>query len=168
MTDEELAQFLDVSLQTVRLDRMEQSIPEVRRRTQEVAQAAYRRLRSVSGAELLGDLTLLELGRRSISVLHTTPEMLLEKGQVVQGRFIYGQAETLAMALVDAPVALTGMASVKFLHPVRLGEVLTARAEETRRRRNQHFIRVVTRSGAREVFRAKLVVVALGQGGDME
>ena len=51
LTDEELAEQFGVSVQTIRLDRLELSIPEMRERTKALAEAAYGQLRAMSGQE---------------------------------------------------------------------------------------------------------------------
>ena len=66
LTDEELANQFGVSVQTIRLDRLELSIPEMRERTKALAEAAYRQLKAMSGQELVGQLLDVELGKERI------------------------------------------------------------------------------------------------------
>lgn len=160
LTDEELARHFAVSPQTIRLDRLELNIPEVRKRTMNMAEQAYQELKSISGKEIVGELYELDLGQRALSILETSSDMVFEKSHVVRGHYIYAQAESLALALVDAEVALTGVANIKYLHPVYVGDRLVAQAEVTRRRGDKYFVRVRTRRRDREVFRAKLILVA--------
>lgn len=163
LTDEELAHHFGVSLQTIRLDRLELGIPELRKRTREMAASAYQELKALSGKEIVGELYELELGQRALSILETTPEMVFEKSRVVRGHYIYAQAESLALALVDAEVALTGVANIKYKYPVYVGDLLVAQAEVTRRRGNKYFVWVRTRRRDMEVFRAKFILVSLSQ-----
>jgi hypothetical protein len=81
ITDEMLASRFLVSAQTVRLDRLQLGIPEVRTRTRRVAEGAYRKLRSLSGREIIGDLYELERGVRALSVLETSVDMVFEKSK---------------------------------------------------------------------------------------
>ncbi|NLP17486.1 MAG: transcription factor FapR [Firmicutes bacterium] len=161
LTDEEAALKFGVSIQTIRLDRLELGIPEMRKRSLKMAEKAYRELKTLNGMEIVGELYELELGQRALSLLETTPDMVFEKSQVVRGHYIYAQAESLAIALVDAEVALTGVANIKYKHPVYVGDKLVAQAKVTRRRGNKYFIWVRTRNQDKEVFRAKLILVSL-------
>ena len=109
----------------------------------------------------MGDLYELKRGERALSVLETTSDMVYEKSKVVRGYFIFAQAESLALAVIDAEAALTGVANIKYKQPVRVGERLFAHAEVTRRRQNKYFVAVRTYEGNREVFRAKFIMVSL-------
>jgi acyl-coenzyme A thioesterase PaaI-like protein len=160
-TDEELARQFKVSVQTIRLDRMSLRIPELRERLREVAERTYVQVKSIAGREIVGDLLDIELGRSGLSVLETTPEMAFERTGVVRGHYIFAQADSLAIALIDAGTVLTGLANVKFRRPVRVGEKLVAKAEVLRQRGNKFVVLVTTRVGGDDVFRGKFVVFAL-------
>ncbi|NLY51257.1 MAG: transcription factor FapR [Firmicutes bacterium] len=167
LTDEELAQRFGVSSQTIRLDRLELSIPDMRTRTRRVAEGAYRQLRAVHRREIVGELYQLERGVSALSVLNTSEDMVFEKSRVVRGHCIFAQAESLALAVIDAEVALTGVANIKYKYPVQVGQKLIARAEVTRRRQNKYFVAVRTQVDGREVFRAKFIMVSLTPGGEV-
>ena len=161
LTDEELAVTLGVSIQTIRLDRMELGIPELRERTRQVAQEAHANPKAIASQDMTGEILDLELGRTGISTLVVTPDMVFEKTHVARGHHIFAQANSLALAVMDAPAAVTGVANIKFKIPVREGERLVAKAEVMRTRANKNFIWVKTRSGTQEVFRAKFIMVSL-------
>ncbi len=161
LTDEELAERFHVSVQTIRLDRLALGIPEVRERTKEVAERVYGLVKSLGSKEIVGELVDIELGKSGLSIMETTSDMVFEKTRIVRGHYIFAQADSLAIALVDADVVLTGLANIKFKRPVRVGERLVARAEVIRRRRNQHVVLVVTRVKGEPVFRGKFVVFAV-------
>lgn len=161
VTDEELAAQLGVSIQTIRLDRMELGIPELRERTRQVAQEAHANPKAIASQDMTGEILDLELGRTGISTLVVTPDMVFEKTHVARGHHIFAQANSLALAVMDAPAAVTGVANIKFKIPVREGERLVAKAEVMRTRANKNFIWVKTRSGTQEVFRAKFIMVSL-------
>lgn len=108
ITDEELSDILAVSIPTVRLDRLELSIPEVRKRTKEMAAHFFGVSQSLEAAEIVGELIEIEPGRKGLSILETDYSMCLEKCNIVRGHIIFAQANSLANAVVDAPVALTG------------------------------------------------------------
>lgn len=161
LTDEELARAFAVSVQTIRLDRLALGIPELRQRTREVAQRTLGTVKALSSREIVGDLVDIRLGESAVSVLETGPEMAFCRTGIVRGHFIFAQAESLALALVDAPVALTGLANVKFKRSVRVGEKLLAHARVLRSKGRSMVVQVVTRSRGEQVFRAKLVVFPL-------
>ncbi len=161
LTDEDLASSFGVSVQTVRLDRMTLGIPELRERVKQVAHRTYGRVRSLGSKEIVGDLIDIVIEERAISTLTATEEMAFERSGVVRGHFIFAQADSLAIALVNAPVALTGLANIKFKRPVHVGEKLIAKAEVVRRKGNKLVVLVQTWVGEDLVFRGKFVVVAV-------
>ena len=161
VTDEELALRLGVSVQTVRLDRLELGIPELRERTRQVAQELHSKPTAIASTDVTGDIVDLELGRNGLSTMMVTQDMVFEKTQVARGHFIFAQANSLALAVVDAPAAMTGVANIKFKSPVHVGEKLVAKAEVVKTRANKNFIWVKTRAGGQEVFRAKFIMVSL-------
>ncbi|MEW6307794.1 MAG: transcription factor FapR [Bacillota bacterium] len=168
LTDEELAGRLGVSIQTIRLDRMRLSIPELRMRTRAVAQRTLSKVKALGSREIVGELVDIVLGRSALSILETTGEMAFERTKIVRGHYIFAQAESMAIALIDAEVALTGLANVKYKRPVQVGEKLVAKAEVIRIRGTRSVVQVVTRVEQEQVFRAKFVVFAVGadRGGE--
>jgi acyl-coenzyme A thioesterase PaaI-like protein len=163
LTDEELARLLDVSIQTIRLDRLELGIPELRERTKQMAEDAQTKVKSITKGEVVGELIDLELGKTGISIMTITPEMVFERTQVARGHYVFSQANSLALAVIDAPAAVTGVANIKYKTPIRIGEKLVAKAEVVKQRGNKYFIWVKTRNEMQEVFRAKFIMVSLDQ-----
>ncbi|MBC7336118.1 MAG: transcription factor FapR, partial [Clostridia bacterium] len=127
-TDEELARLFGVSVQTVRLDRLALGIPELRERVRAVARQAYGQVRSLSETELIGELVHLELGKTAISVMEITPAMVLERSKIARGHYLFAQANSLAVAVIDAALVLTGSARVRYRRPVYVGEKVIAKA----------------------------------------
>lgn len=168
LTDEELAAKFGVSVQTIRLDRMELGIPELRERVKMVAHDAYAKVKSLSQQELVGQLWELELGVRGISALDTTMEMIFEKTKIVRGHHIFAQANSLAVALVDAPVALTASAALKFIRPVYPGERLICTAEVGSRENSRIHIDVVTTSADAPVFSGSFTIAVINQKDEEE
>lgn len=158
-TDEELAKKFAVSIQTIRLDRMELNIPELRERTKQVAEKVFQKVRSMTGNELVGELLELELGQYASSILEVVPEMVAEKSQVCRGDYIFSQANTLAAALIDADIVLTGSARLRYRRPVYLKEKIVAKAILARKKTNKYLIKVVSKVGAEEVFVGKFILV---------
>lgn len=168
LTDEDLAEAFGVSVQTIRLDRLTLGIPELRERVKQVAHRTYGRVKSLGSKEIVGDLIDVVIEERAISVLTVTEDMAFERTGVIRGHFIFAQADSLAIALVNAPVALTGLANIKFKRPVRVGEKLIAKAEVIRRQGNRRVVLVQTWVGQDVVFRGKFVVVAVNPSGTVE
>lgn len=161
LTDEDLARRFDVSVQTVRLDRLALGIPELRERLRMAAERVYTRVRSLGSREIVGELVDIEPDLSAISILATTEEMVFEKTRIVRGHYLFAQAESLALAIVNAEIVVTGLVNVKYSRPVQVGERLVAKAEVIRRRGNKHIVLVITRTSDEQVLRAKFVVVAL-------
>lgn len=161
LTDEELAAFLVVSVQTIRLDRLELGIPELRERIKVMAEEAQTKLKAIASGDVIGELIDLDLGKSGISILAVTPEMVLEKTKVARAHYIYAQANSLALAVIDAPAAVTGVANIKYKVSVHLGEKLVAKAEVMKKRGNKYFVWVKTRNDTQEVFRAKFIMASL-------
>lgn len=161
LTDGELASLLQVSVQTIRLDRLELGIPELRERTKLMAENAQNKLKAIASGEIVGELVDLELGKQGISVMHITPEMVFEKTKIARGHYVFSQANSLALAVIDAPAAVTGVANIKYKIPIHVGEKLVAKAEVIRQRGNKYFVWVKTRNAVQEVFRAKFIMVSL-------
>ena len=161
LTDESLADLLQVSVQTIRLDRLELGIPELRERTKQMAEVAQTKLKAIARDDVIGDLIDLELGRSGISIMLITEDMVFERSHVARGDYIFAQANSLALAVVDAPAAVTGIANIKYKVPVHYGEKLIAKAEVVKKRGNKYFVWVKTRNDQQEVFRSKFIMVSL-------
>ena len=160
LTDEALARRLSVSVQTVRLDRTELGIPELRARVRTLAENAREKVRAIPHAEVVGDLLSLELGVCGTSALKVTDDHLFADSEIARGTALFSQANSLALAIVDAPLAVTGVANVKYKTPIYKGDTVIAQAEI---RGNKIFVWVKTYRDGREVFRAKFIVVSLGK-----
>ena len=160
LTDEELSDLFNVSIQTIRLDRLKLGIPELRERIKSVAEENYLKLKSIAGKEIIGELIDLNLGKSGISILETDYSMAFEKTNVVRGSHIFSQAESLAIAVIDANVALIGVANIKYKNPVFAGDKLIAKAEVVRIRGNKYFVWVFISVKGFEVFRGKFILVS--------
>jgi acyl-coenzyme A thioesterase PaaI-like protein len=163
LTDEELAESFNVSIQTIRLDRLELGIPELRERIKSVAEDNYTKVRSLQGKEIMGELVDLDLGVSGISILETDSDFAFEKTNVVKGQYIFAQAESLAIAVIDANVALIGVANIKYKSPVFAGDKLIAKAEVVRTRGNKFFVWVFIKVKQVEVFRGKFILVSFSK-----
>ncbi len=161
LTDEELADYFKVSVPTIRLDRLELSIPELRERIKHVAESNQEKLKSIEGREFIGELIDLQLGQSAISLMETDSSMAFEKTHIIRGHYIYSLAETLAIAVIDAQVALVGIANIKYKIPVYSGAKLVAKAEVRESKRNRFIVWVKIYEKNVEVFRGKFTLVSV-------
>lgn len=161
LTDEELAEIFSVSVPTIRLDRLELGIPELRERIRNVAEKNHEKVRSLRSKEIIGELVDLSLNHRGISIFETDSSMVFEKTKIVRGHYIYSLAESLAIAVIDAQVALVGVANIKYKMPVYSGAKLVARAEVKRKRESNFIVWVNIFEKQSEVFRGKFILVTI-------
>lgn len=157
LTDEELASFFQVSIPTIRLDRLELGIPELRERIKEMATIHSQEAEDEYRSESEGEILDLAVGKQGISLLDTTVEMLDRTGYV-KSEYLYAQASALAKAVINVPVALTGVGNIKYKNLVRAKRKLIAKAEVVRQRNEKYFIWVFIKDKDREVFRAKFIM----------
>lgn len=163
LTDEDLSQILRVSVQTIRLDRFELKIPEFKERLMTVAKNPGSAPRTLSGGELVGEMVDLEVGSSGISILTVTPEMTLSKTSYVRGHHLFAQANSLAVAVIDAEVALTGIARVTFKRPVSCGEKVLARALIKLKKGNRYMVKVTSYVKDEVVFVGRFQIFAVSE-----
>jgi len=161
LADEDLAHIFGVSIQTIRLDRAELNVPELRQRIKNVAKGVYGQVKTLKRDEWVGELVDLELGLQGISVLTVSEEMTLKSSTVASGHHIFAQANCLAVALVDTEVALTGTAKISYKRPVYFGEKVVARARISRKKGNKFFVRVTSKVRDETIFQGKFLVFAI-------
>ena len=162
-TDEQLAQMLKVSVQTIRLDRVTLGIPELRARTRTMAEDAQTKVRAIDKKDIVGELLDLELNKLGISTLKISNDMVLEKTGIARGYYMFAMANTLALAVVDAEKALTAVGNVKYKVPVNAGATLVAKAVVTHKRMDKYYIFVSIKNNNEEVFRAKFIIVSMDE-----
>lgn len=129
ITDEKLAEKFSVSIQTIRLDRMELSIPELRERIKSVA--AYQWNETVKALpldEVIGEIIDLELDKRAISILVINQEHVFSRNKIARGHHLFAQANSLAVAVINDELALTAKSELKFMRQVKEGERVVAKA----------------------------------------
>jgi len=160
-TDEELSRLFSVSIQTIRLDRLELGIPELRERLRNVAEKNYSKVKSLSGQEIVGELADYEPEKEGLSILDITEEMVFARTRIARGHHLFAQANSLAIALVDAEQALTGSANVTFVKAVHQGERIIARGKVKSKSKNKYIVSVVSKCNNETVFKGKFVVFAV-------
>ncbi len=129
ITDEALAYQFQVSIQTIRLDRMELGIPELRERMKRVATSTFDEVKSLHLEEVIGEVIELQLDQYGISILEIKENQIFQKTGIARGHYIFAQANSLAVALINQEIALTAKAEIRFIRPVYLDERLIAKAK---------------------------------------
>lgn len=128
-TDEDLSNHFRVSVQTIRLDRLECGIPELRKRLQLVAtETMENKVKSLHTDEVIGDMIDLVLDESAISILDVTEDHVFQRNQIARGHHLFAQANSLAVAVMDDALALTAKSTIEFLKPVTVGDRVVARA----------------------------------------
>jgi acyl-coenzyme A thioesterase PaaI-like protein len=77
---------------------------------------------------LCGEPVVLEPGRATARFV-ATQVMAADDAGLVHGGFVFGLADHAAMLAVNDPNVVLGAADVRFLAPVRVGDVVVASAE---------------------------------------
>jgi acyl-coenzyme A thioesterase PaaI-like protein len=151
LTDKMLAQMLGVSVQTIRLDRAALKIPELRERMKQLARGDDQ-VRSLETQEVIGQIVDLQLDKGGISLLDIEERHVFIKTKIARGHHIFAQANSLAIAVIDAELALTATARLRFIRPVKIGERLVAKARVLQSSGSRSKVRVETFSGEDLVF----------------
>ncbi len=129
ITDEELAEKFTVSIQTIRLDRLELSIPELRERIKNVAEKRFEdEVRSLPLEEVIGDIIDIELDKNAISILDIKREHVFKRNKIARGHHLFAQAKSLTVAVINDELALTAKANIQFTRSVKEGERVIAKA----------------------------------------
>ena len=147
VTDEQLALKFDVSVQTIRLDRMELAIPELRERIKDVAARNHsNKLKSLPIDEVIGEIIDIELDERAISIFDVKKEHVFQRNGIARGHHLFAQANSLAVAVIDDDLALTVRSSITFIKPVHAGDRVVTKAVVTKRdeEKNRTYIKVTS------------------------
>ncbi|OES43647.1 transcription factor FapR [Domibacillus iocasae] len=156
VTDEELAQEFSVSVQTIRLDRMELSIPELRERIKYVAEKNMQdEVRSLPIEEVIGDIIDIELDKSAISIFDVKKEHVFTRNGIARGHHLFAQANSLAVAVINDEMALTGKAEIRFTQPVKEGSRVVAKAKVIRSEKGRTIVDVSSSVGSDLVFRGE-------------
>jgi acyl-coenzyme A thioesterase PaaI-like protein len=130
ITDEDLAEKFQVSVQTIRLDRLELSIPELRERIKYVAEKKFEdEVRSLPLEEVIGEIIDIELDQSAISIFDVREEHVFIRNKIARGHHVFAQANSLAVAVINDELALTAKANIQFKRSVKQGERVIAKAK---------------------------------------
>ena len=129
ITDEELAEKFSVSVQTIRLDRLELSIPELRERIKHVARQSFAdKVRALPLEEVIGDIIDIEPDESAISIFDVKEDHVFRRTRIARGHHLFAQANSLAVAVIHDELALTAKATIRFVRQVKEGERVVAKA----------------------------------------
>ncbi|MET0959754.1 MAG: transcription factor FapR [Psychrobacillus psychrotolerans] len=132
VTDENLASTFHVSVQTIRLDRMELSIPELRERIKSVAAHNFGEdVKSLPIDEVIGEIIDIDLDKQAISILDITHDHVFARNGIARGHHLFAQANSLAVAVINDDLALTRKSNLTFVKPVKVGDRVIAKAVVT-------------------------------------
>lgn len=101
--------------------------------------------------ELCGNPVMVENGKSRVEYT-TTPKMAADDSGLVHGGFIFGLADYAAMLAVNHPNVVLGGADVKFLKPVKAGDVVYAQASVTSVSGKKQMVSVVVKREDEVVF----------------
>ena len=147
VTDDQLAAEFNVSVQTIRLDRMELAIPELRERIKGVAAKNYsNKLKSLPIDEVIGEIIDIELDERAISIFDVKNEHVFQRNGIARGHHLFAQANSLAVAVINDVFALTVRSTITFIKPVHAGDRVVTKAVVTTRNeeKNRTYIKVTS------------------------
>lgn len=165
MTDEELAQFFNCSIQTIRLDRAELDIPEMRERVKDVAIQNQDVVRALPLDEVIGDIIELELDHIAISILDIKEEHVFHRNNIARGHFLFAQANSLCVALMNDELALTAKSDIKFVKPVKLNDRVITKATLVNKSKQRATINVESTVKSKVVFVGTFVMYYSNEGG---
>ncbi|MEC1179389.1 transcription factor FapR [Metasolibacillus meyeri] len=129
VTDDQLAAKFSVSVQTIRLDRMELAIPELRERIKDVAAKNYENeVKSLPLDEVIGEIIDIELDKRALSIFDVREEHVFQRNGIARGHHLFAQANSLAVAVINDELALTVKSNMTFVKPVKSGDRVVTKA----------------------------------------
>lgn len=158
ITDEELAEKFSVSIQTIRLDRLELGIPELRERIKNVAQRNFSEtVRALPIEEVIGEIIDIELDDHAISILDIKKDHVFRRNKIARGHHLFAQANSLAVAVINDELALTARAEVRFIRQVKMGERVVAKAKvvEKENERGRSIVEVESFVNQKLVFKGQ-------------
>ncbi|WP_409294413.1 transcription factor FapR [Peribacillus sp. SCS-26] len=157
ITDEELAARFKVSVQTVRLDRLELAIPELRERIKNVAEKKLSdEIIALPIDEIIGEIIDIELDQSAISIFDVKHEHVFKRNGIARGHHLFAQANSLAVALINDELALTAKAGIQFTRQVRENERVVAKARVVdRAAAGRTLVEVMSYVGTELVFKGQ-------------
>src|SRR5699024_2360412 len=130
ITDETLANIFQVSIQTIRLDRLALGIHELSKRSRWIADDQWNEtVKSLPLEDVICDVIDLELDQKAISIMTIQKEQVFTRNEFARGHYLFAQANSLAVDVINDELALTSKADIQFTRQVKLNEQVIAKSE---------------------------------------
>ncbi|UBH09522.1 transcription factor FapR [Macrococcus armenti] len=152
ITDETLSHEFNVSIQTIRLDRLELNIPELRERIKKVAEKSHDEIRTLPMDDIIGEVIDISLDNMAISILDIKKQHVFSRNNIARGHFLFAQANSLCVALLNDEFALTVSSTVQFQKPVMLGDRVVTKAVLREKKDKRAKIEVLSTVNQTQVF----------------
>ena len=101
--------------------------------------------------------------KRSIVRLQTIDVMAVDAKGLVHGGFIFGMADYAAMIAVNDPNVVLGASEVKFLKPVRVGDVVVATADVIEAEGKKQIVKVTVKRNEETLFSGSFTCFVLNK-----
>ena len=116
---------------------------------------------SSADPNLLGRLILVRDDAEAVVELEASWEMAVDDRGLIHGGFTFGLADYAAMLAVNHPYVVLGSSQVRFLAPVKVGDVMRARAEVVRREGRRREVSVEVSVGREKVLTGMMACYVL-------
>lgn len=110
---------------------------------------------------LLGRPILVRDDVEAVVELETSEEMAVDDRGLIHGGFTFGLADYAAMLAVNHPYVVLVSSQVRFLAPVKLGDVMRARAEVVSREERRREVSVEVSVGQEKVLTGTMTCYVL-------
>lgn len=110
---------------------------------------------------LIGIPVQIEEGISSITELLATENMTVDLQGLVHGGFVFGLADYAAMLAVNSPFVVLGSAQVKFLAPVKVGDMMKAYAKVESVQSRRRVVSVEVKVGELTVLSGSFLCIIL-------
>ena len=105
---------------------------------------------------LSGEIVKLDQNFSKVQ-LHTTSEMKVDKMGLIHGGFIFSLADFAAMVAINHPNVVLGGANVRFLKPVREGDILIAEAQLSKKEGKKLIVDVEIKRSNEIIFNGEFI-----------
>ncbi len=99
----------------------------------------------------------------ALSVLETRREMAFRKTDMVWDHYIYAQASSIAIAVVEADLVIVDSMRGEYKGHARVGDSLVARAKVGVQKDGKYIVSVRTKVGEKEIFVGRFIAAIVSQ-----
>ncbi|MGQ9679251.1 MAG: PaaI family thioesterase [Candidatus Bathyarchaeia archaeon] len=115
----------------------------------------------LANPNLLGKPIKIVEGVEAIVELQASDEMAVDDYGLIHGGFTFGLADYAAMLAVNHPFVVLGAANIRFLAPVRVGEIMRAKALASQVEGRKIIVSVDVNVNDKHVLKAEMVCFIL-------